>query len=68
MEKLLITSVNDYRILKMAVSEKSFNERFVVAMKVTSELLADEAMVNLYFEDSRVLTADELDAFKKGKF
>lgn len=68
MEKMLITSLEDYKFLKMTVSEESFKERFVVAMKVTSALLIEEVMVNLYFEDSRVMTAEELSAFKKGKF
>jgi hypothetical protein len=68
MEKLLITSVDDYRFLKMTVSEESFKDRFVVSTKITTTILAEDAMVNLYFEDSRVLTAEELDAFKRGNF
>lgn len=66
--KLLITNVADYRVLKMAVSEKSFNEKFVVSMEVTSLVIAEEAVTNLYFEDSRAMTAEELKAFKSGKF
>lgn len=68
MKKMLITSIADYRVLKMAVSEKSFNEKFVVSMEVTSLVIAEEAMTNLYFEDSRAMTAEEMKAFKCGKF
>jgi len=68
MEKLLITSVNDYRFLKMTVSEKSFKEKFVVSSEITATILAEDAMVSLYFEDSRVMTAEELADFKSGKF
>ncbi len=66
--KMLITSIADYRVLKMAVSEASFKERFVVSMELTTTLVAEEALTNLYFEDSRAMTAEEMKAFKCGKF
>lgn len=66
--KLLITSLEDYKFLKMTVSEESFRNRFVVSMELTTTLVAEEALTNLYFEDSRAMTAEELKAFKCGKF
>jgi hypothetical protein len=59
-KKMLITSKSDFMNLKKIVTKKCFDEKFTVAMNVVSEVLAEDAMVNLYFEDSRMLTTDEV--------
>ena len=66
-KKMLVTSKNDFNALKKIVSRDTFYKKFVLAMNVVSEITAEEAVTNLYFEDSRMLTTDELaDLRQKG--
>jgi hypothetical protein len=66
-KKMLITSKSDFNAIKKIVTKDTFYNKFVVSMKVVAEVTAEEAMMNLYFEDSRMATTDEiLDLKKRG--
>ena len=68
-KKILVDSKNKFEILKKMMTKERFYDKFVVSMKVVSEVIAEEAMTNLYFEDSRMLTTEEMKALRKsGKF
>lgn len=64
-KKMLITSKGDFNRLKKIVTKKCFDEKFEVSMKVVSEILAEDVMMKLYFEDSRMATTDEISELKK---
>ena len=63
--KMLITSKSDFMNLKKIVTKKCFDEKFTVAMNVVSEILAEDAMLELYFNDSRMATTDEISEIKR---
>lgn len=62
--KFLITTVEDYNLAKMTLSAKDFKERCIVSSEVVSEILANECITNLYFEDSRLATKKEIKNLK----
>lgn len=66
-KKMLITSKEDLNRLKKIVTKECFDNKFAVSMNVVSEVLADDAMVKLYFEDSRMATTDEVFELKSRK-
>lgn len=66
-KKMLITSKEDLNRLKKIVTKECFDNKFAVSMNVVSEILADDAMVKLYFEDSRMATTDEICELKSRK-
>lgn len=47
------------------VTKEAFHEKFDVSMKVVSQILAEDVIISLYFEDSRMATTDELIELKK---
>ena len=65
--KMLITRRRDFDFLKKLTTKEDFYNKFTVSMDVVAEVVAEEAMVNLYFEDSRVPTADEILDLKRMK-
>lgn len=64
-KKMLITSKSDLNNLKKIVNKKCFDEKFTVSMKVVAEVIAEDVMLNLYFNDSRMATTDEIYELKK---
>lgn len=67
LKKMLITKRRDFEFLKKLTTKEDFYSKFEVSMDVVAEVIAEEAMVNLYFGDSRVATADEIADLKKMK-
>lgn len=67
LNKMLISKRRDFEFLKKLTTKEDFYSKFEVSMDVVAEVVAEEAMVNLYFEDSRVATADEILELKKMK-
>ena len=64
-KKMLITKKKDFYALKKIVTKEVFYNKFVLSMKLVSEITAEDAITNLYFEDSRALTAVERKNFIK---
>ena len=66
-KKMLITRRRDFEALKKMTTAKDFYSKFEVSMDLVAEIVIEEAMVNLYFEDSRMATTDEIAELKKMK-
>lgn len=64
-KKMLITSKKDFDAIKKIVTKDTFYKKFEVSMKVVAQVVAEDAITNLYFEDSRVATADEIKSLKE---
>ena len=64
-KKILITNKENFKIIKKLMTKESFNEKFEVSMKVVSQILAEDGMVELYFNDSRIATTEEILDLKK---
>jgi hypothetical protein len=64
-KKKIITSKANVRLIKKLMTEDAFNAKFEVSMKLVSEMLAEDAIFNAYFNDSRMATTDELAKLKK---
>ena len=62
---MLITSKSELNAIKKIVTKKVFDEKFAVSMKVVAEAIAEDAMLSLYFNDSRMATTDEISDLKK---
>lgn len=66
-KKMLIKEKVHFEAIKKMTTKDEFFKKFDVSMNVVSEVLAEDAMINLYFEDSRMATTDEiLDLIKLG--
>ena len=66
-KKKILTNKANVKLIKKLMTEDAFNAKFEVSMKITCEILAEDAMVNLYFNDSRVATAEEIVELKKAR-
>lgn len=64
-KKKIITSVKEYYDIKSVVRDDVFRAKYTLSDEVTCALLAEGAMVNVEFVDSRMLTTDEKEAFIK---
>jgi hypothetical protein len=64
-KKMIITSKVDFNAIKKMVTKEVFYEKFEVSMKLVAEILAEDAIVNAYFDDSRMATTDEIAELKK---
>ncbi len=64
-KKIIIASKVDFNAIKKMVTKEVFYDKFEVSMKLVSEMLAEDAIVNAYFNDSRMATTDELAKLKK---
>ncbi len=64
-KKMIITSKVDFNAIKKMVTKEVFYEKFEVSMKLVAEILAEDAIVNAYFDDSRMATTDEIVELKK---
>jgi hypothetical protein len=62
---MLIKRRVDFDAIKKLTTKEDFYNKFDVSMDVVAEVLIEEAMVNLYFEDSRMATTDEILELKK---
>jgi hypothetical protein len=58
--KKIITNKKNVKLIKKLMTDEAFNEKFKVSMKIVQEIIADEIIVNSYFEDSRMATTDEI--------
>lgn len=65
--KTIITNKEDFKMFKDMMKPEAFNKKYTVSTEVVSAVLAEEAMVNLYFTDSRELDYSEVEKFKKSK-
>ena len=59
-KKMLVKSRLNFDMLKKMTTKEDFHNKFEVAMHVVAQVLAEETMVNLHFEDSRVPTSQEM--------
>lgn len=66
-KKIIITNKEDFFTFKEMMTAEAFDKTCVVSMAVTAEILAEEAIVNTYFVDSRTLDYSERDLFIKSK-
>jgi len=66
-KRKLITNKANVRLIKKLMTKEAFHAKFEVSMKVVCEILAEDAIVKLYFNDSRAATADEISELKKGR-
>lgn len=64
-KKKLLTNKENVKLIKKLMTDEAFNEKFKVSNKVFCEIIVDEAIFNLYFNDSRIATADEISELKK---
>lgn len=64
-KKKMLTNKANVKLIKKLMTDKAFNEKFEVSMKVTCEILAEDAMLELYFNDSRMATTDEISEIKR---
>lgn len=66
-KKKLLTNKENVKLIKKLMTKEAFDANFEVSMKVVCEILTENAMDNLYFNDSRMATAREILELK-GKF
>lgn len=64
-QKKLITNKVNFKLIKKLMTKESFHNKFTVSMKVVGEIIAEDAMLYLYFNDSRMVTSDEISELKK---
>ena len=64
-KKMMITSKAKFELLKKMMTKEDFYSKFEVSMNVVSEVIAEDAITNAYFEDSRVPTPEEMMTLKK---
>jgi hypothetical protein len=60
MKKILIQTKQELAIAKMTMSPSDIEKRCIISMNLVSEMLAEECIINSYFDDSRLPTGDEI--------
>ena len=66
-KKKLLTNKANVRLIKKLMTKEAFHAKFEVSMKIVCEILAEDAMIELYFNDSRMATTEEILELKKGR-
>ena len=59
-KKLILKTRAEVDFARKFLKAEVFNEKFIVSMKVVSEELAEQALVNDYFDDSRMALPEEI--------
>lgn len=60
MKKILIKTKQELAIAKMTMNPSDIQKRCTISMNLVSEMLAEECIINSYFDDSRLPTEDEI--------
>jgi len=58
-KKKIISDRRELKALMDVLGAEAFNTKFEVSKDLTSLFLAEDCMVNMLFEDSRVMTKEE---------
>ena len=64
-KKKMLTNKANVKLIQKLMTKEAFHAKFEVSMKVTCEILAEDAMLELYFNDSRMATTDEISEIKR---
>lgn len=64
MNKKIVNTKSDFEFLKKRMTKKDFYNNFEVSMNVVSEVIAEERVTNLYFEEDRLPNKEEMHMLK----